>query len=131
MMSISPVEKPAQELSLLSGSFYLGGDDMADEFVPRKECALLCEKLEAEDKHQNERIDKLEKSQAHITELTISVKELALEVKNMVSEISSQNTRIKTLENRDGEKWRSVVKIVATAVLSAVIGAVLMMIGLK
>lgn len=104
---------------------------MDNDFVPRTECTLLCQKLTAEDERQNERIDKLEKQQEHITELTISVKELALEVKNMVGEIASQNTRIRTLESRDGEKWRDVVKIVTTAVIGAVIGAVLMMIGLK
>ena len=98
---------------------------MADnnDCVSRNECALLCEKLEAEDKHQNERIDKLEKRQGHITELTISVKELALEVKNMVSEIASQNKRIQTLESRDGEKWRGTVKTVVTAIITAVVTA--------
>ena len=100
---------------------------MADnnDCVSRKECALLCEKLEAEDKHQNERIDKLEKQQGHITELTISVKELALEVKNMVAEVASQNTRIKALESRDGEKWRGMVKTAITVVVTAVVTAAL------
>ena len=100
---------------------------MADnnDFVPRNECNLLCQKLAAEDERQNKRIDKLEKQQEHITELTISVKELALEVKNMVSEISSQNTRIKTLESRDGEKWRGMVKTAITVVVTAVITAAL------
>lgn len=98
---------------------------MDNDFVPRSECSLLCEKLEAEDKHQNERIDKLEKQQGHITELTISVKELAIEVKNMVSEISSQNTRIKTLESRDGEKWRGMVKTAITVVVTAFVTAAL------
>lgn len=102
-----------------------------DDLVSRKECDLLCKQLADEDKRQNQRIDKLEKQQEHITELTISVKELALEVKNMVGEISSQNTRIQALEGRDGEKWRDIVKTVATVVISAVIGAVLVMVGIK
>lgn len=98
---------------------------MADDFVPRNECKLACQKLAAEDERQNERIDKLEKQQEHITELTISVKELALEVKNMVGKISSQNTRIQTLENRDGEKWRDAVKTVITVILTAAVTAAL------
>lgn len=105
--------------------------DSTVDFVPRNECNLLCQKLSAEDERQNERIDKLEKQQEHIMELTVSVKELALEVKNMVEEIASHNTRIRILESRDGEKWRSVAKAVGTAVIGAVIGAILMMIGLK
>lgn len=97
--------------------------DNNNDFVPRNECNLLCQKLAAEDERQNKRIDKLEKQQEHITELTISVKELALEVKNMVSEISSQNTRILTLESRDGEKWRGASKTVITAIITAVVTA--------
>lgn len=96
---------------------------MDNEFVPRTECNLTCQKLAAEDKRQNERIDKLEKQQEHITELTISVKELTLEVKNMVSQIAAQNTRIQTLENRDGEKWRGTTKTVVTAIITAVVTA--------
>lgn len=98
---------------------------MDNECVSYKECELRCQKLEDEDKRQNNRIDKLEKQQEHITELTISVKELALEVKNMVGEIASQNTRIRTLESRDGEKWRDVVKTVITVVVTAAVTAAL------
>ena len=98
---------------------------MDNDFVPRTECDLLCQQLAAEDKRQNSRIDKLEKQQEHITELTISVKELAIEVKNMVSEIASQNTRIKTLESRDGEKWRGAVKTAITVIVTAAVTAFL------
>ena len=96
-----------------------------NDFVPRNECNLLCQKLADEDKRQNNRIDKLEKQQEHITELTISVKELAHEVKTMVGEIASQNTRIQTLENRDGEKWRGTVKTVITVIVTAAVTAAL------
>lgn len=96
---------------------------MADynDFVPRTECNLACQKLIAEDERQNRRIDKLEMQQEHITELTISVKELAIEVKNMVSKIDSQNTRIVTLESRDGEKWRGSVKTIITAAITGLV----------
>lgn len=106
---------------------------MADynDFVPRTECNLACQKLIAEDERQNRRIDKLEMQQEQLTELTISVKELTLEVKNAVSEIASQNTRIQTLENRDGEKWRGAVKTVITVVLTGVVTFLLAFFGLK
>lgn len=96
-----------------------------EDCVSRRECKSLCEKLQAEDENQNRRIDKLERQQEHITELTISVKELAIEVKNMVAKIDSQNTRILTLENRDGEKWRGAVKTVITVILTAAVTAAL------
>lgn len=111
---------------------------MADEFLQRSVHDEYVERMNTEvkrladeDNRQNNRIDKLEKQQEHITELTISVKELALEVKNMVSEIASQNTRIQTLESRDGEKWRGAVKTVITVVLTAAVTAALAFLGLK
>lgn len=102
---------------------------MDNDFLPRTECDLRCQQLKAEDNHQNERIDKLEKQQSHITELTISVKELALEVKNMVREVASQNARIQTLENRDGIKWRDAVKTVITVIITAVVTAAIAFFG--
>lgn len=111
---------------------------MADEYLQRsvhdeyaERMNIEVKRLADEDKRQNNRIDKLEKQQEHITELTISVKELALEVKNMVSEIAAQNTRIQTLESRDGEKWRGAVKTVITVVLTAAVTAALTFMGLK
>lgn len=111
---------------------------MADEFLPKSvhgeyaaRMDIEVKRLADEDKRQNNRIDKLEKQQEHITELTISVKELALEVKNMVGEIAAQNTRIQTLESRDGEKWRGAVKTVITVVLTAAVTAALAFMGLK
>lgn len=111
---------------------------MADEFLPKsaheeyvERMNIEVKRLADEDNRQNNRIDKLEKQQDHITELTISVKELALEVKNMVGEIAAQNTRIQTLESRDGEKWRGAVKTVITVVLTAAVTAALAFFGLK
>ena len=106
---------------------------MADynDCVSHKECELLCEKLQAEDERQNKRIDKLEEQQGLLTDLTIAVKGLTLEVKNMVGQIAAQNTRIQTLENRDGEKWRGAVKTVITVVLTGVVTFALAFFGFK
>ena len=49
----------------------------------------------------------------------------------MLVEQKAQGSRISKLEGRDGEKWRDTVKTVVTVVISAVIGAVLMMVGLQ
>ena len=100
-----------------------------DEYEARM--GIEIKRLADEDKRQNNRIDKLEKQQEHITELTISVKELAVEVKNMVGELALQNTRIQTLEARDGEKWRGAVKTVITVILTAAVTYILAFLGLK
>ncbi len=110
---------------------------MADEYLLRSvhdeyeaRMGIEIKRLADEDNRQNNRIDKLEKQQEHITELTISVKELAVEVKNMVGELALQNTRIQTLEARDGEKWRKIVGYVATALIGGALGFVLNTLGL-
>lgn len=109
-----------------------GGDDMAEgNFVTYNVCDERCKRLEDEDRRQNERIKKLENSVEEINRLARSTERLATSMEQMLEEQTEQGKRISKLEERDGEKWRSVVKIVATAVLSAVVGAVLMIIGLK
>ncbi len=104
---------------------------MADDFVSSSVCEERCKRLEGEDKRQNERIKALEQSVGEINRLVVSTEKLASAMEQMLEEQKEQGRRISKLEGRDGEKWRGVVKIVATAVLGAVVGAVLMMIGLR
>ncbi len=104
---------------------------MPEEYVPRTECELRCRKLEDEDKRQNERIKQLESSIGEIHQLTLSTERLATTMEQMLVEQKAQGSRISKLEGRDGEKWRDTVKTVVTVVISAVIGAVLMMVGLQ
>lgn len=104
---------------------------MPEEYVPRTECKLRCQKLEDEDKRQNERIKQLESSIGEIHRLTLSTEKLATSMEQMLVEQKAQGLRISKLEGRDGEKWRDTVKTVVTVVVSAIIGAVLMMVGLQ
>ena len=104
---------------------------MPEEYVPRTECELRCRKLEDEDKRQNERIKQLESSIGEIHQLTLSTERLATTMEQMLVEQKAQGARISKLEGRDGEKWRDTVKTVVTVVISAVNGAVLMMVGLQ
>lgn len=103
----------------------------AEDYVNEGLCAERCKRLEEEDKRQNERIKILETSIAEINRLAVNTEKLATSIEQMVVEQKEQSERISKLEGRDGEKWRGVVKIVATAILGAVIGAVLMMVGIR
>ena len=104
---------------------------MGEEYLLRNEFLAFKESMNAENERQNHRILKLEDTTEKINELAMSTEKLASTMEKMLEEQKEQGKRIVKLEGRDGEKWRSVAKIVATAVISAVIGAVLMMIGLK
>ena len=104
---------------------------MGEEYLLRAEFLAFKEAMNAENERQNHRILKLEDTTEKINELAMSTEKLASTMEKMLEEQKEQGKRIVKLEGRDGEKWRSVAKIVATAVISAAIGAVLMMIGLK
>ncbi len=104
---------------------------MPEEYVPCTVCNERCKRLEGEDKRQNERIKQLESSIGEIHRLTLSTEKLATSMEQMLVEQKGQGLRISKLDGRDGEKWRDIVKTVATVVISAVICAVLMMIGIK
>ena len=104
---------------------------MPEEYITRSEHEEFCRRIDSENERQNHRLTKIETTIEKINDLATSTEKLALTMEKMLEEQKAQGKRISELEGRDGEKWRGVVKIVATAVLGAIIGAVLMMIGLK
>ncbi len=96
----------------------------------RREVSLLAQRLEDEDKRQNQRIAVLEDKVNQISELTISVNKLATNMNNMYEEQKQQGERLKILENRDGEMWRKVVGYVITAVVGIVVGFIFNQLGM-
>ncbi len=102
-----------------------------EDFVTKAEHEEFRRRIDRENERQNERLKELESSIEDINRLALSTERLATSMEQMLEEQKAQGKRISKLEGRDGEKWRDVVKIVATAVLGAVVGAVLMMVGLQ
>ena len=93
-----------------------------EEPVTRPEYEEYKQRVEEEDVRQNRRIELLEEQTKQINNLTISVEKLAQSVKTIAESLEAYGKRLETLEGRDGEKWRKVVGIVLTAVISGVIG---------
>lgn len=104
---------------------------MTEDYVPRTECELRCQKLEDEDKRQNERIKVLETSVGEIHRLTISTEKLATSMEQMLVEQKEQGGRISKLEERDGKMWRKVVGYVITAVIGVALGFIFTHLGLQ
>lgn len=86
-------------------------------------------RLADEDVRQNRRIDVLEKNVQQISSIAASVEKLAVNMENMVAVQKQQGDRLKTLEGRDGERWRQVTGYVITAVISIIIGFVASSLG--
>ena len=93
--------------------------------ITRAEHEEFRRNMEAEHKRINKRLDGIENISQRITDLYISVNNLAKSIENMVKIQQDHAQRIEIIENRDGEKWRFTVKLIATATVSAVIGAII------
>lgn len=87
-------------------------------------------RLKEENDRQNHRLAILEKSVQQISNLAASTEKLAVNMENMLKIQEQQGDRLEALESRDGEKWRSAVGYVLTAVLGIVIGFVFKQIGM-
>lgn len=119
-----------------------------DRFITRKEHEefekrIMSEndRLKDEDQRQNRRLQIIEDNNKQINNLALSVQELATSVKEIAKEterlgervdenINKLDERLTKLEGRDGERWRSVIGYLITAILSLLIGIVTTQIGL-
>jgi chromosome segregation ATPase len=91
-----------------------------EDMISRKEHEEFSRRIDEENSRQNHRIEELEESVRQISELTATIRELAVNMKNMMEEQTRQGKRLEVIESRDGEKWRTVVSYVITAVVGAV-----------
>lgn len=103
---------------------------MDSGYVTRVEYQEHNARMEDEHKRQNHRLELLEEATKQNNKLLISVEKLALSMENMQKELKEQGERVDTLEARDGESWRNLVKEVIKILLGVVLGVVLTQIGL-
>ena len=101
-----------------------------DEYLRRHEHEEFARRVDQENKRQNRRLDIVESTLSQLNELTISVQNLATNMKHMLDIQTEQNKRLEELENRDGEKWRSISKYVLTALIGVVLGFAFKQVGI-
>lgn len=102
---------------------------MNDEYLLREVHEEFAGRMEDEHKRINHRLGKVEETIGEINRLTLSVQSLAESVQRMCKEQERQSERLQTLEGRDGEKWREVVKYLITGVVGAVVGYIMTRLG--
>lgn len=94
--------------------------DVHDEFAAR---------IEAEEKRQNVRLDKLENVMDVIQEQTISIKTMTVSIENIVQELKKHTERLEALEAEPGNKWRrltdGIIGAIAGLIGSGVIYAII------
>lgn len=101
-----------------------------DTPITRAEHEEFRRRLEEENRRQDARIKLLEENVGQISALASSVERLAMSVEQMCREQEKQGKRLETLEGRDGEMWRTVVRYAVTAVIGILAGYVFAQIGI-
>lgn len=109
-----------------------------EDYISKAEHEEFRKRLDSENAQQNRRIDKLENMVEKINVLATSTEKLATNMEMMLKEQERQNKeqerqreQLDALQNSGGKKWDDVKKMVLSAVISIVIAAVAVMIGLK
>ncbi len=100
-----------------------------DTPITRAEHEEFRKRIEEENNRQNRRLELVEDNMRQIGALTTSVEKLAVNMEGILREQEEQSGRLRTLEGRDGEKWRKVMSFIVTGVVSAVVGFVFAQIG--
>ena len=101
-----------------------------EEYITRTEHNEFAKRVDEENRRQNDRLDSHDNTLRQILSISNSVEKLAIHMEHMSKEQESQGERLKTLEDRDGEKWRSVVSHIIVAVVTAVVAFILGKLGL-
>lgn len=101
-----------------------------EDYIPRGEFDANVKRIEDAEHRQDKRLEMLEDSVREIGELTTSVAKIATNIEILTKEVAKQGQRLETLEARDGETWRSVVRYALTAVIAGLIGFALHGLGM-
>lgn len=102
-----------------------------EDFLPREVHEEFSQRMEDEHRRINHRLESMEQTVGEINRLALSVQSLAESVQRMCKEQERQSERLQTLEGRDGEMWRTVVKYVLTGLAGALAGYIATKVGLS
>lgn len=93
--------------------------------------------IDAENKRQNERLRILEETTTQIAEMNVTLQKQSDNISKLSDNISqlaenqkAEGERLKELEGKDGEMWRTVVKYAITVIVGALVGYALTTFGL-
>ena len=86
--------------------------------------------VEERSKSNTHRVDKLEKQQDELFELTTSVKILAEREQNVENDVKEIKNDVKTLTSKPGKRWDSLVDKIIVTVVAAIIGFIFAKLGI-
>lgn len=101
-----------------------------DTAITRAEHEEFRRRMEEEHNRVNKRLEILEENTERLNKLNTSIEKLAVNMESMLKEQVQQGKRLSVLENRDGEKWRSVVGYAITLVVGLAVGYIATSLGI-
>ena len=86
--------------------------------------------VEARSKTNEHRIEELEARQDKFDELNASIKTLAVREKQVESDVKEIKGDVKSLTNKSGARWDSMIDKIITVLVAAIVGFMLAKVGL-
>lgn len=93
---------------------------MADEYLTIAVHNEFKARIDAEEKRQNARIEKLEDIMDVIQDQTVSIKTMAASIDTMSQELKKHSERLDSLEAEPGKKWQRLVDGIIGAIAGLV-----------
>ena len=87
-------------------------------------------RVEESSKQAHKRLDTVESKINNIYELATSVREIAIEMKEMRKDMSNIDSRVKSIEDKPGKRYDTIVGQIISIIIAAVLGFFLAKIGL-
>lgn len=101
-----------------------------DEYVTQAEHQEFMRRMDAAHSRYDKRLEQAETAIDEIRSVQSEIKAINLNIERILETLSKQETRLDTLEGRDGEMWRKVVGYIVTAVVGIVVGYAFTQIGM-
>lgn len=95
-----------------------------EDVITRREHEEFARRIDTENERQNKRISLLEESFQKMNALIVAVEKMAVSMENMLEEQKRQGERLEKLEKEPAETHKLVKRTIITAVVSTVVGAV-------
>lgn len=101
-----------------------------DEVLTQKEHQEFVKRMESAHSRYDKRLEQAENAINEIRSVQSDIKTINLNIERILETLSKQETRLDTIEERDGDMWRTVVKYAATAIVSVLVGYAFAQIGM-
>lgn len=103
--------------------------DYMDDCLTLAQHKEFAQRIDEENKRQNERLTALENTVREINKLVVSVERMAVSMQMMGEEQKRTNERLDKIEAEPANKWRAATSAIITGIIGLAIGALGAIIG--